>query len=550
MDINYKLAKSSIILREYVNKYAYIGLSIAIGSILIASLVVSYQITGFINLDGFIKAQTTNPAIWILDLTPFLFAYWGQSFCHGLVNTAESFVANKTEELRYKSGDLESKLKYESEHDFFTQLPNALLFSEQITQAIDKIEKSNELAVILLKLNDFKAIHNNFGNFNSNSVLIEFVKKLKEMLLSSFMLQATMGINSIARVEGDEFALLLPRLNKNINLHALLNAIIDATHLSFTVDGIHITISTTAGAAVYPNAGADNVALVNHARTAVFHARKKNKPFAIYNSDMEEDFTTNRIVMNGLKAAIENQEIKIYYQPTVELATGKIIGAEATGSFVHEKYGLISAEKFSSLIEGSNLIQQLTSFMLTNVTEQLVLWHQAGHQIFASLHLSIQDAINRKLPVFIESLLNENKISPQYLILEFDERACLSEPKKSITVLHELSNLGVKIAIHDFCSGYSSFLYLVNFPIDRIKIEKSLILSMIKDKKNSKIVEAIIKLAQILELDVFANGVENQEIREQLQQYGCMYGQGSYFSNQVSPYEFMAQLSNAHGPTA
>lgn len=544
MDINYKIARSSIILKEYVNKYAYIGLTISISSILIASLIVSYQITGFINLNGFIKAQTTNPAIWILDLCPFLFAYWGQSFCHGLVNTAESLVADKTEALLYKSGDLESKLKYESEHDYFTQLPNAFLFSEQIKQAINKIEKLNELAVIILKLNDFKAIHNNFGNFDAKSVLIQFVKKLKDMLIKPFMLQATMGINSIARVEGDEFALLLPRLNKNINYNTLLGAIVDATTLDLIVDGIHINISSTAGAAIYPLAGEDDVSLVSHARTAVFHARKKGVPFAIYNPDMEEDFTTNRMVMNTLRESIENQEMKIYYQPTVELTTGKIIGTEAKVRFLHEKYGLISAEKFIPLIEGSNLLQQLTSFMLTNVVKQLVLWHQAGHKIFASVNLSVQDAIDRNLPAFVAKLLDENKITPEYLTLEFNERACLSDQEKSLEVLNQLSSLGVKISIHDFCSGYSSFLYLVNFPVNAIKIEKSLILNMIKDKKKSKIVEAIIKLAQTLELDVFADGVENQEIREQLQQYGCKYGQGFYFSRQLSPYELMALLNS------
>lgn len=120
----------------------------------------------------------------------------------------------------------------------------------------------------------------------------------------------------------------------------------------------------------------------------------------------------------------------------------------------------------------------------------------------------------------------------------------MSDQEKSIPVLNELSRLGVNITIHDFCSGFSSFIYLVNFPINRIKIEKSLILNMTKDEKKSKLVEAIIKLAQTLELDVFANGVENQEIREQLQHYGCKYGQGFYFSHQVSPYEFMAQLNS------
>ncbi|CAM2951275.1 regulatory protein (GGDEF and EAL domains) [Legionella steigerwaltii] len=544
MDINYKLAKTSIVFKDYVNKYAYIGLAISICSIIIASFIVSYQITGYININGFVRAQTTNPAIWILDLSPFIFAYWGQSFCYGLANTAETFVADKTQELLYKSGDLESKLKYESEHDFFTQLPNSFLFREQITQAIHKIEKPNELAVILLKLNDFKSIHNNFGNFNANSALIQFVKKLKDMLLSTFMLEATMGINSVARLEGDEFVLLLPRLNKNINWDKLLNAIIDATTLDFIVDSIHVNITTTAGVAIYPHDGDDEVSLVNHARTAVFHARKKDKPFALYHSDMEEDFTTNRIVLNGLKKSIENQEMKIYFQPTVELTTGKIIGAEAMVSFVHEKYGLISMEKFISLIEGSRLIQQLTLFMLTHVTKQLALWHQSGHKIFASVNLSVQDASDKKLPAFIKKLLKENKVPPEYLILEFNERACLSDQAKSIEVLNQLSSLGVKIAIHDFCSGYASFIYLVNFPINEVKIEKSLVLGMVKDKKKSKIVEAIIKLAKTFELEVLADGVESREIREQLKHYGCKYGQGFYFSRQMSPYEFMALLNS------
>ncbi|WP_454785320.1 putative bifunctional diguanylate cyclase/phosphodiesterase [Legionella sp. WA2024007413] len=542
MDINYNIARSSIILKEYVNKYAYIGLSISICSILIASLVVSYQITGFVNLNGFIRAQTTNPAIWILDLTPFLFAYWGQSFFHGLVNTTESLVADKTEALLYKSSDLESKLKYKSEHDYFTQLPNAFLFSEQIKQAINKMEELHELAVIILKLNDFKVIHDNFGDFNANSVLTQFVKKLKDMLINPFMLKATMGINTIARIESDEFALLLPRLNEQVNYNTLLKNIVEITTLDFIVDGIHVNIGTTAGAAIYPRDGDDNVSLISHARTAVFHARKKEKPFAIYNANMEEDFTTNRIVMNALKKSIENQEMKIYYQPAVELKTGRIIGAEVMVRFVHEQYGLLSLEKFMPLIERSSLTQQLTSFMLINVTKQLALWHQAGHKIFASVNLSVQDAVDKKLPEFVEKLLKENKIAPEYLTLEFNERACLSDQEQSIEVLNQLSNLGVKLSIHDFCSGYSSILYLANLPINEIKIDKSLILNMIKDKRKSKIVEAIVKLAQTLELEVMADGVEDKEIREQLKQYGCKYGQGTYFSNQLSPYEFMALL--------
>lgn len=544
MDIKYNTSSSSIILKSYVNKYAFLGLAIAVLSILIASLFVSYQLVGSVSLDGFVKAQMTNPAIWVLDLTPFLFAYWGQSFCNGLVDKAETILMHKTNEFLSKSGDLELQLKHESLYDALTNIPNSRLFSEQITQAIQHLGKANELAIVVLKINDFKSINSNFGNFNANSVLKQFTKKLKAMLVEPYMLQATMGINLLARIESDEFAILLPRLNKNIELNKLLSSIINSSTVNFMVDGINISITTTAGIVVYPQDGDDELSLIDHAHIAVYHARKEGKPYIIYNSNMEKDFTTNRIVMNQLIHAIENNALEINYQPIVELATGKIIGAESLVRFEHEKAGLISAEKFIPLIEGTKLIRKLTSFMLTRVIKQLVQWHQEGHKINASVNLSAKDAIDRELPAFIEQLLHDNKIAAKYLTLEFTERACLTDQAKSIEVLTQLSNLGVKISIDDFCSGYSSFAYLINFPIDEVKIEKSLILNMGKNKKKAKIVEAIIKLAQTLDLRILADGVADQTILDQLTKFGCLYGQGFYFSRPVSIDEFNIILTH------
>lgn len=543
MNIKQNITSSRIILKSYVNKYAFVGLGIAICSILIASLFVSFQITGSINIDGFVKAQLTNPAIWILDLTPFIFAYWGQSFCYGLVDKAESILTDKTNEFLHKSGALEAKLKYENLHDNLTHLPNNRLFSEQVAQSIQQIGKLNELAVIILKINDFKSLSSKFGNFNVNSVIIQFTKKLKALLVDHYMLQATMGINLLARIESDEFALLLPRLTKKLNLNELLSSIINSTTVNLMVDGIHVNITTTAGVAVYPVHGDTDFSLISHARIALYHAKMEGKPYIMYNSNMEDNFTTNRIAIDELKRAIENNELEIYYQPTVELATGKIIGAEALVRFEHEQSGLISAEKFIPLIEGSNLIHQLTSFLLKRVIKQLALWHQEGHLIYVSVNLSAQDAIDKELPAFIEKLLHKNKIEPGYLKLEFTEQACLSDQAKSIEVLNKLSDLGVKISIDDFCSGYTSFIYLTNFPIDEIKIEKNLILDSAKDKKKAKIVEAIIKLAQILELDVSAYGVADQNIMELLMRFGCLYGQGFYFSRAVSLKEFNTLLN-------
>jgi|GEM_PF-2091449 len=543
MSLKNNLLSSSIILKSYVNRYAYIGLTIAISSIFIASLFVAYQITGSLTLEGFVKAQLTNPAIWVLDLTPFLFAYWGQSFCHGLVNKAESILTLRTNEFMNKSGDLEQKLRYESQYDGLTNLPNGRLFSEQVTQAIAQLGKFNELAVIVLKINDFKSILSNFGNFNANSVLKQYTKKLNEILVEPFMLQATMGMNLLARIDSDEFALLLPRLNKNLNLNELLSAIINSSSVNFMVDGININITTTAGVAVYPQHGEDEESLIDHVRIAVYHARKDAKPYMVYNSNMKEDLTTNRIAMNQLKKSIEENELEIHYQPAVEFATGKIIGAEALVRFDNATSGLISAEKFIPMIENTDLIHHLTAFMLKNVIKQLAQWHEEGHMIYASVNLSAKDAIDRELPAFIEKLLQENKIAPKYLKLEFTERACLTDQSKSVEVLNQLSKLGVTLAIDDFCSGFSSFIYLTNFPINEIKIEKSLVLNMGKDPKKAKIVEAIYKLAQTFDIKASADGIEDQAILKQLMVFGYTYGQGFYFSRAVSINEFEVLLN-------
>lgn len=542
MSIKYETTESSIPLNNYMNLYVFIGLSIGLCSILIASLIVSHQLTGSVNLNGLVQAQLTSPIIWILDLTPFILSFWGHSLSKESNNKTEPSLYNDRRDFFNKSGDLEFKLKYESQHDDLTHLPNSRLFSEQLSQTMKQLNHGNELGLIILRINDFKNIQSNFGNFNANSVLKKFSNKLTEMLNEPFIKLATTGINYLARLENDEFAIILTLLNQNLDLNELLSSIIKSTTTSVMVDGINVNLTTTAAIALYPQHADTDFSLINHARNAVYYARKEGNPFAIYNTNMHQDNTSNRILINELKRSIENNELEIYYQPTVELATGTIIGAEALVRFEHEKSGLINAEQFVHLIEGSNLIHQLTSFLLIRVIKQLALWHQENHKIFVSVNLSAKDAIDRELPAFIEKLLLENEIAPEYLKLEFTEQACLSDQAKSIEVLYQLSNLGVKISIDDFCSGYSSFVYLTNLPIDEIKIEKSLILNMNKDKKKAQIVEAILKLAQTLKLNVCADGVADKTILSQLQELGCLYGQGFHFSRAVTHKEFKALL--------
>ncbi|HAT1595937.1 TPA: putative bifunctional diguanylate cyclase/phosphodiesterase [Legionella pneumophila] len=538
MNIKSNLAHSSVILKGHVNRYAFLGLLISVGSILIASCIVSYQLTGAVSLGGFIQAQRSNPAIWILDLTPFMFVYWGQAFCYGLVNKAESLLVDKTKELLNLSGNLELKLKYESNHDSLTNLPNNRLLNEKIRLAIEQLGSQGELAVIVIKISD---LNYNFSSFNANNIVKQFAEKLKSILIDPYMLKASLGINMVARLQSDEFAILMPRLKKDLDIDELLVHLLTLLNTNLMVDGISINVTPIVGVAIYPIHGEEDDVLVNHALIAVYQARKENKSYAVYSSEMEEDLVHNRIVINELQRSIENKDLKIYYQPIVELANGKIVGAESLVRFEHPELGLLSADKFMPLIEGTSLIHNLTTLMLKEVIKQLAAWHDAGHKIFASVNLSV----NRELPDLIEKLLNDYEIAPQFLKLEFTERTCLADQMLTSEVFEQLSTMGIKLCIDDFCNNNSSFIHLTNFPIDDIKIEKSFVLKIAKDAKKAKIVEAIVKLAQTLGWEPLVDGIVDQTVLEKLRDLGCLYGQGLYFSRAVNATEFISMLKKS-----
>lgn len=321
MSINQQIALRSTVLKEHVKKYAILGLVISISSIILASFLVSYQLTGEISLWGFVQAQKTNPAIWALDLTPFMFAYWGQAFSYELASKAELIIEDKTRELVTKSGDLESKLKYETNHDNLTNLPNSRLLSQRINQDIQQLQKDENLVVIIVNINDFKEINYKFGSFSANSLLIQFTEKLKSILLEPYMLQAYMGMNMVARLQGAGFAFLIPRLHKEHQLETIITNILEETSVGFMIDGNSIELSTIAGVAIYPQHGKNDEELLHHASLSLLHAVKKNQAYAVYESSMSRIYQTKMVLLKELHKAIDNDEIKLLYQPIIELST-------------------------------------------------------------------------------------------------------------------------------------------------------------------------------------------------------------------------------------
>lgn len=537
MGIKQHMAIRSTVLKGHVKKYAILGLVISISSIIIATLLASYSQTGSISIWGIIYAQQTNPAIWALNLTPFIFAYWGQAFSYELASKAESIIEDKTRELTTRSYDLESKLKYESNHDKLTNLPNERLFMERIQRGMKGLQRNEHLVVIIIAIKDFKDINYHFGNYCANSLLMQFTEKLKAILLEPYMLQAYMGMNMVARLQGSEFGILIPRLHKEHQLNQVIDNILTTTSTEFMIDGHNVKITTVAGVTIHPEHGESEEEIMHFSRLSLTHALSEDKPYVIYNPSMSQSYQEKRLLLKEVSDAIEKEQLQLLYQPVFSLKEGKLISSEVFTSLEDKQYGLTTSDKVLPLIEGTGLTKKLTTFTLTRAIKQLSTWHQLDPSIH--LRVGIFNAADDELPTLVETLLKEHNINPECLIIELTEKICLSDQTHTLPVLRALSKLGIKLVISDFASGYSAFTYLPNFPINEIKIDKVFVANMQEEKEKFKIVKGIIKLADAMDMKSIADGIDNEKTLVLLKQLGCTYGQGTYFSHPIPHDEFI-----------
>lgn len=519
-------------IKRHTNKFIGIGVGISIGSVILAMVFVSYQLTSGVSINGLIQAQLNSAALWVLDVVPFIFALWGYFFVEQLVREVEGVIDERTQEFTNRSGDLESKLQFKAFHDSLTGLPNYQLLLQRTTQAVQKINNGDELAVIVIRVNRFKDINYKLGSFGANSLLVQFSEKLKSILLEPCMLQPYMGMNMIARLQGSEFAILIPRLRAEHDFEGILQKILDLTQFDFMLDGKGVKISTTIGASLCPIHGESEEILLRHASISLQWAEKEGEPYAIYNANMDHGFKTSHVIIDKLNEAITRCAYKLLYLPRYELATNKLVSAEAVIQFDDPHYGLMSTDKLLTLLEGSDVLKAFNRDLLKYAIEQLGAWKKDKKLVCITVRL--MDLNDLDMPQFIADSLADNRVSSEWLQVELTEKICLSDQDNSMKILNKLSALGVRVAIGDFCSGFSSFVYLTNFPISEIKIDKSFIMNMANDEKKLKVVKVIINLADTLNLSVFADGIEDEETVENLIKIGCKYGQGSYLSKPVN----------------
>ena len=437
---------------------------------------------------------------------------------------------------RYKA---EEKISYMAHHDDLTGLPNRRFFHEMLGQSLDAAMKSKVmLAVLLLDLDRFKMINDTLGHLQGDLLLVEVAKRLQDCIGDE---------GTVFRMGGDEFTILLPQMYHLEVAMQWAEKIIETFKTSFMIRDYECDVTASIGISYYPHDGQDINSLMIHADTAMFRAKEQGKNnFIVYTSSMNDKSYEKLALDKALRKALVNNELVLYYQPQIELCTGTMIGMEALIRWNHPEWGLISPDQFIPLAEETGLIVPIGEWVIRTACQQNKNWQDAGlSQVRVAVNLSTHQFIKQGLVETIKNILFETGLGPQYLEIEITESMTM-DVERSISILQNLNDLGVKISIDDFGTGYSSLKYLKEFSIHRLKIDRSFVRDIMIDQKDARIVSTIISMAQGLGLEVVAEGVETKEQLQFLDNEKCNIVQGFYFSKALAPNEFERLFSNKY----
>ncbi len=531
------------LLRARVNKYTLLGLVLSLLSIVIASLLVSWQLTGRISLQGITLAHQTNPALWFLDITPFMFTYWGQRFFYDLMWEADSIIETSTSKFEQFNKELEEKLNLSSMFDKVTGLPNQdylLQYSEKISAACQEGEL---ILFLVISINNIQYIQKQKPGIDISSHLKTFSDHLSKIIHQPTVTALSTEVPFIARLYNQDFAILIPRYNNLAPYQEVLEKLSSLFTLNDKDQDQVIKYSPIIGATIYPTISKDPTLFVSHALIAISQAINQNTQFAMYDPHSTEAYKTQPLILNVIKKAIEKRDIKVYLQPTYNFNTTKIMGADVLVRITNTDFGILDGGQFINMLEGTPLIQRYSHYVLDVAIKQISECHRAGYPIYITVNLTVDDIQDSNIVNYIATLIKEYNIDPHYLHLDFSEKAIVADFARTLKTLTPLATMGVVIAVNDFGSGYSSFVYLNNLPISEIKIDKSFIINMDQDEAKYKMVQAIIALAKIFSIQVSAEGVETKSTIRTLLLLGCHLGKGYYFSEAVPSENFQSLLN-------
>jgi diguanylate cyclase (GGDEF)-like protein/PAS domain S-box-containing protein len=420
-----------------------------------------------------------------------------------------------------------SKMLHLAQHDTLTDLPNRILFSSRLTEAIAAAYRyRRKLAVLFLDLDRFKHINDSLGHVIADRVLQSVASRLQACVRAS---------DTVARQGGDEFVILLSEVARAQDAAVSAEKILQAVGSLHRIDGHDLHLTASIGIVTYPDDGTEAEALIKHADFAMYHAKDTGRNnYQFFKPEMNLLAVERQSLEVDLRQALENREFELHYQPKVNLQTGSITGVEALIRWHHPRRGLVSPAQFIPIAEACGVIVPIGRWVLREACRQARAWRDAGlPPLRIAVNVSARELREKDFVAAVLAALTDTGVEPACLELELTESFLMQDATVTGAVLQALKDLGVMLALDDFGTGYSSLSHLRRFPIDTLKIDQSFVRDLATDADDASIVNAVISMGESLNMRVVAEGVETRDQVAFLQQHGCPVAQGYYFGRPV-----------------
>lgn len=412
----------------------------------------------------------------------------------------------------------QSDLEHQALHDALTSLPNRTLLQDRIEHDIQISRREQKhLSLLMIDLDRFKEINDALGHHIGDQILIEVGIRLTNNLRD---------IDTVARLGGDEFAILLPDTNQHQAVQ-VSQKILDAMKAEFRVNEIHLSVDLSIGISSFPELSFDFASLLQHADVAMYVAKQNQLGYSIYDAEKDEYSRGRLELINDLRQAIDSDSLSLNFQPLIDLSNNRIIGVESLLRWNHPELGNIPPDLIVSLAEQTGLMMPLTYWIMEHALKKVAIIRK-DHDLHVSINISVFNLKDQHLLERVKSIIDNNDVPTEKIILEITESAMMSNPVNAIEILSQLDSMGFRIAVDDFGTGFSSLAYLKQLPVDELKIDKSFIINMPQNTSDDVIVRSTIELAHNLGLEVVAEGVEDENVYHKLLDYGCDTAQGFY----------------------
>ena len=426
----------------------------------------------------------------------------------------------------------EERLRYLVHYDSLTDLPNRELLSNRLSKAVQKQKRNGKLvAILLFDMDNFKLVNDTLGHIAGDGMLRLVAQRLKSLIRES---------DTLSRLGGDEFCILLDDIENISIISAMAQKILSSFEAPFIIESKELFITVSIGISIYPENALDVSTLIKQADTAMYRAKDYGKNTYQFFTDKMDESSYERLMIEGhLRRALEDEELELYYQPKVELCTGKIVGAEALLRWNHPEMGMVSPDRFIAIAEDTGLIVPIGAWVMDEAISQTKIWIDNGHNKFhMAINVSGRQFKTESIIELVDIALKKYDVSSTNIEVELTESVLMDEKDKILKTLTTLRDNGISIAIDDFGTGYSSLSYLKMFPLTTLKIDKSFIDDLSDGSDDAEIVSATIKMAKSLNMKVVAEGVETVEQLNFLQKEHCDVIQGYYYSPPVPVHKF------------